>query len=121
MPNPVLIGNEVTFDLVIFAANITPGVTGADIYLRYDPAMVGPSINPSVPTAEGRPDFFGVSTFSVNEILPAASCPGGVSPCVHIVMAGPAQTTQSGIAVRFHFNTLAAGSCMFWSVTIHVI
>ncbi|MBI5354700.1 MAG: hypothetical protein HZB50_18820 [Chloroflexi bacterium] len=113
MPNPVLIGNEVTFDLVIFVANITPGVTGADIYLRYDPALVGPSVNPSVPTAEARPDFFGVSVISVNELLPAASCPGGVNPCIHLVLAGPAQITQSGVAVRFHFNTLAAGNACF--------
>ncbi len=113
LPAPVLVGGEVTFDLALSVANIEPGVAGADIYLSYDPALVTPSTTPGLAAAEVLPDFFGVSNFSINEILPAGQCPGGSSPCVHLVLAGPAQTYQTGIAARFHFRALATGSACF--------
>jgi hypothetical protein len=60
------------------------------------------------------PDFFGISDVSIKEILPAAQCPGGgASPCVHLVVAGPAQITHSGAAARFHFQGIATGSACF--------
>jgi hypothetical protein len=60
------------------------------------------------------PDFFGLSDISIKELLPAAQCPGGSGlPCVHLVVAGPAQTTQSGAAARFHFQGTATGTACF--------
>ena len=112
IPNPSVIGGDTTLNLVINVANINPGVSGAEIYLGYDPALMTP---PSTPNgaAEVMPDFFGSSTVNINEVLPAAQCPGGASPCVHLVVAGPAQVTQNGVAARFHFRGLAEGSACF--------
>jgi hypothetical protein len=108
-PNPVSVGSEVSFDLVISVANINPGVAGADIYLKYNSALVAP---PSSPTsvAEAQSDFFGATNVSVNEIT---QCPGSTSSCVHIVLAGPAQVTHNGNAARFHFRGIADGSACF--------
>jgi len=112
LPNPGLTGGEVTFDLVINVANIDPGVSGAEIYLGYNPVLVTPPTTPNG-AAEVLPDFFGASNISINEVLPAAQCPGGASPCVHLVLAGPAQITQNGVAARFHFRGTAEGSACF--------
>jgi hypothetical protein len=112
LPNPALVGSEVSFALVITADGIDPGVAGADIYLGYDPLLVAPPASP-LSVVEALPDFFGVSNVSINEILPAAQCPGGTSPCVHLVVAGPAQTTHSGAAARFHFRGIAEGTACF--------
>jgi hypothetical protein len=113
VPNPVMVGSEITFGAVISVSDITPGVAGAEIYVSYDPALVSLPTTPGAKAAEVLPDFFGVSNFSINEVLPAAQCPGGVSPCVHLVLAGPAQVTQTGIAARFHFIAKAGGSACF--------
>jgi hypothetical protein len=59
------------------------------------------------------PDFFGVSNVSINELLSPAQCPGGTSPCIHLVVAGPAQTTHSGAAARFHFRATGEGTACF--------
>lgn len=112
LPNPSVIGGDTTLNLVINVSNINPGVAGAEIYLGYNPAMVTPPTTPNG-AAEALPDFFGVSTVNINEVLPAAQCPGGASPCVHLVVAGPAQTTQNGVAARFHFRGLTEGSACF--------
>jgi len=73
---------------------------------------VAPPTSP-LGVVEALPDFFGVSNVSINELLPAAQCPGGTSPCVHLVVAGPAQTTHSGAAARFHFRATGEGSACF--------
>lgn len=113
-PNPISVSNETTFDLIPTVANVDPGVAGIEIYLRYNPALVAPATTPGVGAAEVRPDFFGASNVSINEALPAAQCPGGgTSPCLHLVLAGPAQVNQTGIAVRFHFRGIAEGSACF--------
>jgi hypothetical protein len=111
-PNPALIGDEVSFLLVISATDITPGVAGAEVYVSYDPALVAPPASP-LGVAVAMPDFFGISDISIKELLPAAQCPGGASPCVHLVLAGPAQTNHSGAAARFHFQGIATGSACF--------
>lgn len=111
--NPVQVGNLFSFELVLSATEVTPGVGGAEIYLGYNPALVAPSATPGVPPAVVMPDFFGVSNVSINEVLPASQCPGGVSPCIHLVLAGPPQTTQTGIAARFNFSGNAAGLACF--------
>jgi hypothetical protein len=108
IPNPVLVGGEVTFDLVFSVDGISPGVAGAEVYLSYNPAFVAPPETPGLSVAEVLPDFFGVANFSINEVLPAVQCPGGAGPCVHLVVAGPAQTSQTGIAARFHFRANVA-------------
>jgi hypothetical protein len=112
-PNPGVIGGDVTLDLVFTVANIEPGVAGADVYVSYNPAFVAPPTSPNTPVVEVRPDFFGTSNVSLNEVLPAAQCPGTASPCVHIVLAGPAQVTKTGAAVRFHFRGVAEGQACF--------
>ena len=112
-PNPGLIGGDVTIDLVFAIANIDPGVAAADVYVSYNPALVAPPTSPNTPVVEVRPDFFGTSNVSINEVLPAAQCPGAASPCVHLVLAGPAQVTKTGAAVRFHFRGVAEGSACF--------
>ena len=112
VPNPGLIGSDITLNLVINVANIDPGVSGAEIYLGYNPAMVTPPTTPNG-AAEVLPDFFGTSTVSINEVLPAAQCPGTASPCIHLVVAGPAQVNQNGVAARFHFRAITEGSACF--------
>jgi hypothetical protein len=109
IPSQVQVGGEVAFDLVIAAANIAPGVTGADIYLKYNPAVVAPPAAPAS-VAVAMPDFFGDSNVSVNEIT---QCPGSTSTCVHLVLAGPAQGTHTGVAARFHFKATADGTACF--------
>ena len=42
IPNPAVTGGDITFDLVINVANINPGVSGAEVYLSYNPALVAP-------------------------------------------------------------------------------
>jgi hypothetical protein len=107
------ISGEVNLDLVLSVAGIEPGVSGADVYVSYDPAFVAPPSAPGVRTAEALPDFFGSANVSINELLPAAQCPGGVSPCIHLVLAGPPQSTQTGIAARYHFRGVAEGTACF--------
>jgi len=109
-PNPINIGSETVFDLVISVANIDPGVAGAEVYVQYNSALVGPPASPSVAFAEVLPDFFGASNFSVNEVT---QCPGSTDSCIHLVLAGPPQVTHSGVAARFHFQGLEAGSACF--------
>jgi hypothetical protein len=112
IPNPGVVGGDITFDLVISANSVIPGVGGAEVYVGYNPAMVSPPTTPNG-AAEILPDFFGTSTVSIAEALPAPQCPGGTSPCIHLVMAGPPQTTQNGVSARFHFRGLAEGSACF--------
>jgi hypothetical protein len=107
------ISGEVNLDLVLSVAGIEPGVSGADVYVSYDPAFVAPPTAPGVRTAEALPDFFGSTNVSINELLPAAQCPGGASPCIHLVLAGPPQSTQTGIAARYHFRGVAEGTACF--------
>jgi hypothetical protein len=113
MPNPALIGGEITFDLAFFVDGVIPGVAGAEVYLSYNPTLVAPPTTPGSTAAEVLPDFFGVSNFSINERLDAANCPGATSPCIHLVVAGPPQSSQTGIVARFHFRVLAIGSACF--------
>lgn len=113
VPNPVLVGSEVVFEVGLSVANIIPGVTGAELYISYNPAFVQSPTSPGTPVAEVLPNFFGTSNVSVNEVLPAASCPGGAAPCVHLVVAGPAQVTKTGAVARLHFTGVAEGSACF--------
>lgn len=106
------VGGDVSVDLMINVANVVPGVAGADIYLGYNPALVTPPTGPDG-AAEALPGFFGSTTVSIVEVLSAAQCPGGTSPCVRLVVAGPAQITKNGVAARFHFRGIAPGSACF--------
>lgn len=112
-PNPAMIGGEITFDFAVSVDKINPGVSGIEIYLSYDPSLVTPPTTPGSTAAEVLPDFFGVSNFSINEVLPAAQCPEAAKPCIHLVLAGPPQSSQTGIAARFHFRALATGTATF--------
>lgn len=106
------VGGEVIFDLVFSATNVTPGVSGAEVYVAYDPAFVSPLGSPQT-TTEILSGFFGTPNVSINEILPAAQCPGGTLPCIHLVLAGTPQSNQTGFAARFHFRGTAEGSTCF--------
>ncbi|PKN94172.1 MAG: hypothetical protein CVU44_07155 [Chloroflexi bacterium HGW-Chloroflexi-6] len=113
-PSPAVgqVGGDVIFDLVFSATSITPGVSGAEVYVGYDPAFVSPLGSPQT-TTEILSGFFGTPNVSINEILPAAQCPGGTQPCIHLVLAGTPQTTQTGFAARFHFRGAAEGATCF--------
>jgi len=108
-PNTFNVGDEVSFDLIITVNNVDPGVSGADIYVKYDPEVVRVPASPNS-VAEARPDFFGASNFSVNEVT---QCPDGTLSCIHLVVAGPAQATHSGAVARFHFVGKARGTTCF--------
>ncbi len=112
-PNPVKPGVEFVFNLVISAENITPGLTGADIYLQFDPALIAPPLAPAV-VAEALPDFFGTTNVSVNEIT---QCPGTTDTCVHLVVAGLPKETHTGIVARFHFVGIEGGQACFTVVS----
>lgn len=105
-PNPGVVGGDISFTLVLNVANIVPGVAGVEIWFTYPAAFVTPS-----PTVEPLPDFFGPSVVTSYEIFPPpAGCPATapvVGPCIHLVVAGPAQVTRSGAAARFHFVGIA--------------
>ena len=47
IPNPSVIGGDTTLNLVINVANINPGVSSAEIYLGYDPALLTPPATPN--------------------------------------------------------------------------
>lgn len=110
-PSPVNIGQELVFEMQLAVANINPGVGAAEVYLGYNPLLVSPTASPGQPIAEVLPDFFGVASVSVNEIL--LTCPVGSGPCLHLVVAGPPQVTKTGAIARFHFTALAEGQGCF--------
>ena len=87
---PVGVNAEFTFELWLCAANFVPGLAGAEVYIGYPANLVEPVALPGQPIATVLPDFFGVPIVSVNEIT--TWCPGGVSPCARLAVAGPPQT-----------------------------
>jgi hypothetical protein len=102
-PNP-------TIEMVISVGNGNPGVTGVEVFLSYNPALVAPATTPITV----MPDFFGAAAFSTFKVLTAAQCPGGAKPCIQLVLAGPAQTNKTeSVAAHFNFTTLAKGSACF--------
>ena len=112
MPDPGLVDGDISFTVFISVSGCAPGVAGAEIYVSYDPLLVEPPASP-IGVAEALPDFFGASNLGVSELLPKEQCPGGTKPCVHLVVAGPAQTAQSGAAARFHFVGNDVGKACF--------
>jgi len=108
-PNPVAVGSEITFDLFLSVANITPGVAGIDIYLKYNPALVEP--RPGAVLATVLPDFFG-TPFSA-PVNTTATCPLGGGSCIHLVIAGTPQITKNGLTARFYFRGIAEGQAIF--------
>jgi hypothetical protein len=111
-PSVAQVGEEIVFDLVFSVTEITPGVAGAEVFIGYDPALVAPLGSPQA-TTEILNGFFGSPVVSINELLPAAQCPGGTLPCVHLVLAGVPQTTQTGFVARMNFSAVAAGDTCF--------
>jgi hypothetical protein len=111
-PNPGLVDEDVNFSLVIDVSFVDPGVAGVELYLSYNPTLVGPSTSP-LGVVVPLPDFFGPSNITWYEVLPANQCPGAANPCVHLVAAGPPQMTHSGAAARFYFRGKAEGNACF--------
>jgi hypothetical protein len=112
-PNPGLVEGDLIFEIVIDAADVIPGVAGAEIFLAYE-GSVAPPASP-LGVAQALPDFFGVSDISIKEILPASDprCQGSLNPCIHLVVAGPPQTTHAGAAARFFFRCTTEGTASF--------
>jgi hypothetical protein len=106
-------GGEITFELVISVADVNPGVSGAEVYISYNPTLMSPATRESALAAEPLSDFFGSSSININEILSGAQCPGGTNPCIHIATAGPAQTTKTGIAARLYFTRTTSDTACF--------
>ncbi len=111
-PNPAAIGAEVYFDLNLSVANQNPGISGAEFFLGYNPALVSPRAAPNS-AAQVKTDFFTTLNVSVNEVLPAAQCPGGASPCIHLVLAGTPINTKNASVARFYFSGIANGDASF--------
>lgn len=121
-PNPVQVDDIFSFELVLAANEVTAGVGGVDIYLAYDPTLATASSLAGQPPAEILPDFFGAGNVaSINELLAAGQCPGTADPCIHLVLAGPPQVTQTGVAARFTFQAAAAGEACFSVVQAAVV
>jgi hypothetical protein len=110
----ILIGQQVNFTLTIDVTAV-PGVTSADIYVNYNPAQIAPAGSPGSPAVSTDPDFFGFPNSMTTSIM-AAGCPVDTAnpitntSCIHLVLSGPAQTTQRGVAARFHFVGVGVGS-----------
>ncbi len=111
--SPVAIGTEFTFELGLNVENIVPGVAGAEVYIGYPANLVEPVASPGNPIAEVLPDFFGLSSVSVNEIT---TCQSG--DYAHLVVAGPAQTTKQGAIARYHFRPIADGQICFTLLSV---
>jgi hypothetical protein len=116
-PNPGVVEGDLIFELVIDATDVIPGVAGAEIFLAYD-GSVAPPLSP-LGVAQALPEFFGVSDISIKEILPASDlrCQGSTNPCIHLVVAGPPQTTHAGAAARFFFRCTTEGTASFRILT----
>jgi hypothetical protein len=112
-PNPGVVEGDLIFELVIDATDVVPGVAGAEIFLAYQ-GSVAPPLSP-LGVAQALPEFFGVSDISIKEILLASDprCQGSANPCIHLVVAGPPQITQTGAAARFFFRCTADGTATF--------
>lgn len=109
-PNPAATSREISFDIIISANYVTPGLTAADIYVKYDSALVEPPASPNS-VAEAIPDFFGTSN-NISSIE-LTQCPGSTDSCAHLITAGAAQVTHSGVVARLHFMGKAAGNACF--------
>ena len=115
-PNPGVVEGDLVFELKIDVTDVIPGVAGAEIFLAYE-GSVAPPLSP-LGVAQALPEFFGVSDISIKEILPASDsrCKNSVNPCIHLVVAGPPQITQSGAAARFFFRCTADGMATFYVI-----
>jgi hypothetical protein len=111
-PSTGSVGGEVIFDLTLSATNVVPGVSAAEVYISYDPAFVAPIGSPQT-TTQILSGFFGTPNVSINEILPADQCPGGTQPCIHLILAGTPQATQTGFVARMNFTGVAEGDTCF--------
>lgn len=119
-PTVANVGGGIVFDLVFSVTNISPGVAGAEIYIGYDPAFVAPLGSPQT-TTQILSGFFGTPNVSINEILPASQCPGGTQPCIHLILAGTPQTTQTGFVARMNFTGVAEGETCFSILGSHLV
>ena len=124
------VGSEFTTDVQLSVNTTGPGLVGMEMYMGYTAASVTPvdtdSGTPGVQPAVLRSDFFGSTPIpAANEVITAAGivapgipvpgrvCPGGVYPCIHISMAGPAQTNKTGVVARLTWTGAAAGAANF--------
>ncbi len=112
VPLRPILGGEFTNDLQFTINALScPGMTAAEVYIHYDPTIIDPVDIPGVGVAEILPDFFGASSFSVNEVT--NQCDSVSSPCLHIVVAGPPQYNKTGSAIRPHWRCKTLGTAVF--------
>jgi hypothetical protein len=101
------VGSEFTADVLLTISLTGAGLTAAEVYLGYDPAMV------EWVDIEPLPEFFGAPP-TVDEAEALVPCPtGDADACVHLVLAGPGQTDSSGGVARLHWLGLAQGDAGF--------
>ena len=101
-PHPGVVLTDLSFTLGLDVANIVPGAAGIDVFVAFETFFVDP--NPSVSVVELLPDFFGPSMVTSITTFDFGTCPVGAgTSCIHLVVAGPAQSTRSGAIARFHF------------------
>jgi hypothetical protein len=118
-PHPGVIFTDLSFTLGLDVANIVPGVAGIDVFVAFNTFFIG--LNPSVSVVEQLPDFFGPSMVTSVTTFDFGTCPVGPAgtSCIHLVAAGPAQSTRSGAIARFHFfpdSITAPGTTTCFSV-----
>ncbi len=124
------VGSNFTTDVQLSINTAGSGLVGVELYLGYNSASVNPidtdSSTPGVQPAQLQTSFFGSAPISAaNEVIIAAGmiapgisvpgrvCPGGAYPCVHVSMAGPAQTNKTGFVARLNWIGTATGLANF--------
>jgi hypothetical protein len=124
------VGSNFTTDVQVTINTTGPGLVGMELYLFFNPGLVNPvdtdSALPAVQPAELRSGFFGVSPVpAANEVIIAPdtvapgitvlgrTCPGGLYPCIHLSLVGPAQTNKSDTVARLHWSGVAVGFAVF--------
>lgn len=124
------VGSNFTTDVQLTINTVGAGLVGMEMYMSYNSATVNPvdadSGTPGLQPAQLQNGFFGTGPIAAaNEVIisagmiapgisvPGRVCPGGIYPCVHISLAGPAQTNKTGVVARLNWIGVANGTTDF--------
>lgn len=123
------VGSDFTTDVQVSINTTGPGVVGVEIYLGFNSTNVTwvdtDPATPGVQPGEMRPSFFGTNPIpAANEVIiapntvaPGLNVPGRVCPvqypCIHLSLAGPAQTNKTDVVARLHWKGIALGTTDF--------
>jgi len=125
------VGSDFTTDVQVSINTTGPGVVGIEIFLFFDDGEVTyvdtDSATPGVQPGEMRSGFFGTNPIpAANEVIiapdtiapglnvPGRECPNGDYPCVHLSLAGPAQTNKTDVVARLHWKGVSLGDTDFF-------